>query len=137
MVVKNKTQNEPDTSDKVLYALVDKLEANRQKRRPIEAKLAPLEVEMQELKAQIMSVLNARNETNVRTTHATVSISEIERVIADDIETAFKAAKKQGWLHIFDFKVAAVKEYKEKMGKELPGTHTEVVRRQLNHTSVK
>ena len=124
-------------SDKALYDLVDKLEDNRQKRRPIEAQLAPLEDEMKDLKAKIMSMLDELGEDKARTTHATVSISEIERVVPDDIEVAFKAAKKQGWLHVFDFKVAAVKEYKEKTGKELPGTHTEVVRRQLNHTSVK
>lgn len=120
-----------------LYALIDKLEENRIKRRPIEAQLAPLEDEMKTLKAAIMELLDEMGETKGRTTHATVSISEIERAVIDDMDTVVKALKKDGWMHILDLKVAAYKEYVEKKGKDVPGAHTEVVRRQLNHTSVK
>jgi hypothetical protein len=121
----------------LLYDLIDKLEDNRQRRRPIEAQLAPLEDEMKELKAKIMGLLDDLKLDKGRTTHATVSISEIERVVPDDINVAVKALLKDGYGHCIDFKVAAIKEYIEKKGKDVPGTHVEVVRRQLNHTSVK
>lgn len=125
------------TGEAKLYDLIDKLEVNRQARRPIEALLAPLEDEMKALKASIMDTLDEMGETKGRTTHATVSISEIERAVIDDMEAVVKALKRDGWMHILDLKVAAYKEYVEKKGKDVPGAHTEVVRRQLNHTSVK
>lgn len=120
-----------------LYALVDQLEENRQKRRPIEAQLAPLEDEMKDIKNKIMETMDELGETKARTTHATVSISEIERVVCDDMGKAVASLKKDGWLHILEFKVVQAREYMEKKGKPIPGTHLEVVRRQLNHTSVK
>ena len=125
------------TGEAKLYDLIDKLEANRLARRPIEQQLAPLEDEMKSLKEQIMTTLDDMHETKGRTTHATVSISEIERIAIDDIDMAYKALKKSGYLHCIDLKVVASREYLEKTGKDIPGTHREVVRRQLNHTSVK
>ena len=137
MVAKKKAQVSELKGEALLYDLIDKLEANRQARRPLEAQLVPFEDEMKELKAQIMGLLDELGTDKGRTTHATVSISEIERVVIDDVDKAFKVLKKEGWLHIIDFKVAAAKEYVEKKGMDIAGTHTEVVRRQLNHASVK
>ena len=127
----------PDTVQSMLGGLIDQLEANRQKRRPIEAKLKPLEEEATQLKSKIMALLDQEGVTKSGTAKATVSVSEIERVVIKDAPTMVKALAKQDWLHILDLKVVAAKEYLERTGKEIPGTVTEVVRRQLNHTSLK
>lgn len=131
---------EPDSTDTVdneLGKLIDQLEMNRRARRPIEAKLKPLEDEATSLKAKIMALMDQAGTQKSGTKMATVSVSEIERVVIKDAEKMITALKKQGWLHILDLKVVASKEYLERTGKEIPGTVTEVVRRQLNHTSLR
>ncbi len=120
-----------------LGALIDKLEANRKARRPIEAKLKPLEEEASGLKADIIRLLDEAHTLKSGTKKATVSISEITRPVFDDADKAVKFLKREGWLHILDFKVTAWRELIEKKGADVPGTHSEVVRRQLNHSSLK
>ncbi len=117
--------------------LINKLDENRKLRRPIEEKLKPLEEESSSLKVKIIALLDQKGLTKSGTAKATVSISDIERVVIKDAAAMVKALTKQGWLHILDLKVVASKEYLERTGKEIPGTVTEVVRRQLNHTSLK
>mgnify|MGYP003554475765 FL=1 len=119
-----------------LGSLIDALEANRIARRPIEKQLAVLEDESKEIKKRIIDLMDSDGAVKAGTERATVSISEIERVVVQDTEAMLKALKRDGFLHILDLKVAAAKEYKELKGKEIPGTETQVVRRQLNHTSL-
>lgn len=119
-----------------LGSLIDALEENRKARRPIEAKLTVLEDESKEIKKKIITLMDSEGAIKSGTEHATVSISEIERVVVKDTEAMLKALKRDGFLHILDLKVVAAKEYKELKGKEIPGTETQVVRRQLNHTSL-
>ena len=119
-----------------LGSLIDALEANRIARRPIEKQLAVLEDESKEIKKRIIDLMDSDGAVKAGTERATVSISEIERVVVQDTEAMLKALKRDGFLHILDLKVTAAKEYKELKGKEIPGTETQVVRRQLNHTTL-
>jgi len=67
----------------------------------------------------------------------TVSITEREGIIIDDVEIMIKALKRDNYMHVIALQVAAAKEYREKKGKEIPGTHTKVVTRFLTLSGIK
>lgn len=117
--------------------LMNELSAVRKEMLPYEAKLKPLEDRFKAIKAALLPMFLKEGLKKTSTKTETVSMTEIERVQIDDVEAMIKALKKEGWLHVIDLKVAQSKEYAQLKGKEIPGTHTEVVSRSLRVSAIK
>lgn len=117
--------------------VMDKLSANYMAQQPIKAKLKPLEEEAKALKADAITLLDGQGLKKTSTKTATISITELERVVIDDPEAMVKALKREGWLHILGVQVEASKEYMEKKGKPIPGTHVAVTSRFIRLSGIK
>ena len=123
--------------EETLASLMAQLSANYKEQLPIKAKLKPLEDVASELKAKILPLLDAEGIRKTSTKTETVSITEIEGIVIDDLPTMLKAVKKEGFEHIITVKTAQAKEYAQLKGKQIPGTHTEVVSRHLRISAMK
>lgn len=117
--------------------LMEALSKNYAAQRPYKVKLDELETEAKELKALALPLMDAQGVRKTSTKTATISLVEREGVIIDDVTTMLRALKRDGYEHCITLKVASAKEYAEKRGKDIPGTHTEVVTRFIQLSGIK
>ena len=96
---------------------------------PYKKKLKELGDEAKDLKTEAIKMMDAQGVLKTSTKKATISITELERVVIDDIALMLKALKREGWEHIITLNVPAAQEYMEKKGKAIPGTHVAVTTR--------
>jgi hypothetical protein len=120
----------------VLIALLDK---NREKRREIDKQLAPFESDYKELKKLIIEKLDAEKSTKGACATASVSISEVEVPVIEDIKLLVAHIKRHNLWHLFlaqPLTTPSWREAKALKGADLPGTAT-FIKRDLNHASIK
>jgi hypothetical protein len=118
-------------------SVMEALSANYQAALPFKAKLKPLEDEAKTLKESAITLMDEQGLKKTSTKTATISITELERVVIDDVELMLKALKREGWLHMITLNVAQAKEYSEKKGKEIPGTHVATASRFIKLSGIK
>lgn len=129
-------QGDPE-KEPTMGELMNELSSLRKQLAPFEAKMKPIEDRISELKTKLLPLMLKEGLKKQSTKTETISLTETERVKIDDVETMLKALKREGWLHIIDLKVAASKEFAQMKGKEIPGTHTEVVSRSIRVSAIK
>ena len=105
------------------------LSENYVAQKPFKAKIKLLDDEAKTLKETAITLMDEQGVKKTSTKTATISITELERTVVDDIELAFKTAKREGWLHLFEVNHTKHKEFMEKKGKPLAGTHTGIATR--------
>lgn len=118
---------------------INALDANRAKRRALEAQLKPLEDEYKVLKAELLNDLLNSNEEGAKTAQATVSVSRILVPVMDDPVAAFKFLLKTNNMHVLlgqPFSTPAWRELAVERKVAIPGTHS-FEKVDLNHTSTK
>lgn len=118
---------------------INALEANRQKRRELEAQLKPLEDEYKVLKAELLDDLLNSKEEGAKTAAATVSVSRILVPVMDDSALAMKYLLKTNNMHILlgqPFSTPAWRELAVERKVAIPGTHS-FEKVDLNHSSTK
>lgn len=114
-------------------------EENRTKRRKIQKDLDPLEAEYKDLKAIIITKLDAEHSTKGACATASVTISEVEVPVIEDIQKLVDHIKRNKLWHLFlaqPLTTPAWREAKGLKGSDLPGTKT-FIKRDLNHASIK
>lgn len=122
-----------------LGQLIDKMQDNRDQRRPLEAAMKPLEEDYKLLKMVIIDKLAKEGVEKNGTARATVSISRVTVPVIDDTETLVKYLVRTKNLHVFlgqPMSTPSWRELVERKGGDLPGTHT-FTKIDLNHTSIK
>ena len=128
---------ENDVADMTMAEAMEKLSKNYQAQLPLKAKLKPLEDEAKSLKEDALPLMDAQGVRKSSTKHATISITELEGVVIDDVALMLKTLKREGWEHLITLKVAAVKEYMEKKGKPVPGTRMAITSRFIKLSGIK
>lgn len=123
--------------DTTFAGVMDALSKNYQAQLPFKAKLKPLEEEAKTLKESAIVLMDEQGVKKTSTKTATISITELERVVVDDVDLMLKALKREGWQHILTLQVAAAKEYMEKKGKAIPGTHVATASRFIKLSGIK
>ena len=104
---------------------------------PYKAKIKKLEEDASTLKASAIEMMDSQGVKKTSTKFATISITELERVVIDDVTLMLKALKRDGWEHVLTLNVAAAKEYMEKKGKVIPGTHVGISSRFIKLSGIK
>lgn len=127
----------PETDTLTYSELMGRLSQNYKEQLPIKAKLKPLEDEASEIKAKLLPMMLAQGLKKTSTKTETVSITEIDDVIVDDVTKMLAALKRDGFMHVIKLNKAQAKEYAQLKGKEIPGTHTEVVSRHIRVSAMK
>ena len=127
----------PEPPELTFSSVMEALSDNYAKAAPLKKKLKDLEDEVKPLKETAITLMDSQGVSKTSTKIATISITELERTIVDDIELAFKAAKREGWLHLFDVNHTKHREFMEKKGKPLAGTHTGITTRFIKLSGIK
>lgn len=126
-------------STEKLSDLINKLEKNRSLRRKLEDEMKPLEAEYRQLKADIITKLDAEGTNKSATNLASVTISEVTVPVVKEIDKLVPYIVRNKLWHLFlsqPLTTPAWREIVGMKGKDLPGTET-FVKRDLNHTSLK
>ena len=127
----------PEPAALTFASVMQALSDNFMAMAPFKAKLKPLEDEAKTLKESAIVLMDDQGVKKTSTKTATISITELERVVIDDIALMLKALKRDGWEHILTLNVAAAKEYMEKKGKAIPGTHVATASRFIKLSGIK
>lgn len=118
-------------------SVMEALSKNYVAQQPFKAKIKALDDEAKTLKESAITMMDDQGVKKTSTKTATISITELERTIVEDVELAYKAAKREGWLHLFEVNHTKHKEFMEKKGKPLAGTRVGISTRFIKLSGIK
>jgi hypothetical protein len=117
--------------------LMGQLSENFKLQQPIKQRLDPLDKRATAIKKRLLPMLMKEGLKKTTTKTETVSITEVEEVVIDDMKKCLAALNKDGYSHCITLKSKYAKEYADMKGKEIPGTHREVATRFIRVSAIK
>ena len=117
--------------------LMGELSKNFKAQQPFKQKLDPLDKRATAIKKYLLPLLLSEGLRKTTTKTETVSITEIEEVVIDDLKKCLSALQREGFEHCITLKSKFAKEFAELKGKEIPGTHREVATRFIRISAIK